>query len=147
MLNALYELGKLWIEKENLDKIDVLLDAEKLKKSTEKVILVELNQIDENFEFNRVFLKDYDSQDNLKYLYRSGSTSGTDITPSCLITEPEKTFNNKFFRWFEQNQKNDFLKNILACLSDNKNQIYEDISNLFKDLSKDVRSNVILSLK
>lgn len=146
LLNALYELGKLWIEKENLDKIDVLLDAEKLKKSTEKVILVELNQIDENFEFNRVFLKDYDSQDNLKYLYRSGSTSGTDITPSCLITEPEKTFNNKFFRWFEQNQKNDFLKNILACLSDNKNQIYEDISNLFKDLSKDVRSNVILTL-
>ena len=90
LLNSLYEIGKLWFDKENLDKIDVLLDAKKLK-ITEKVILVELNQINESFEFNRVFLKDYDPQDNLKYLYKSGSSRGTDITPSCLITEPGKS--------------------------------------------------------
>ena len=41
LLNSLYELGKLWIEKENLETIDVLLDAEKLKRRTKKVILVE----------------------------------------------------------------------------------------------------------
>lgn len=146
MLNALYELGKLWIEKENLDKIDVLLDAEKLKKSTEKVILVELNQINENFEFNRVFLKDYDSEDNLKYLYKSGSSRGTDITPSCLITEPEKSFENKFFKWFDQNNEEDFLKFIFECLYNNKDQIYQEVFNLFNELDNKVNKNVILTL-
>lgn len=145
MLNSLYEIGKLWFDKENLDKIDVLLDAKKLK-ITEKVILVELNQINESFEFNRVFLKDYDPQDNLKYLYKSGSSRGTDITPSCLITEPGKSFENKFFKWFEQNNENDFLKSIFECLSNNKDKIYQDIFNLFNDLDNKVNKNVILTL-
>ena len=53
LLNSLYELGKLWIEKENLETIDVLLDAEKLKRRTKKVILVELDEVSENnFIFN-----------------------------------------------------------------------------------------------
>lgn len=147
MLNSLYELGKLWIEKENLEKIDVLLDAEKLKKRTKKVILVELNEVSENnFDFYKVSLKEYNPKDNIKYLYKSGSSRGTDITPSCLITELDKTFNNKFFKWFDQNKDDDFLKGIFDCLNDNKEAIFEDIETEFNNLESSDNKNVVLSL-
>lgn len=147
LLNSLYELGKLWIEKENLETIDVLLDAEKLKKNTKKVILVELDEISENnFEFNKVSLKEYDPKDNAKYLYKSGSSRGTDITPSCLITELEKTFNNKFIKWFEQNNTDEFIKYCLKCLKDNEEKIYNDINDLYNGLDSSDNKNVILTL-
>lgn len=143
----MYELGKLWIEKENLDTIDVLLDAEKLKKRTKKVILVELDEVSQNnFEFNKVSLKEYDPKDNIKYLYKRGAPNGTDITPSCLITELDKTFNNKFFKWFEQNSVDDFLKGILACLEDNKEEIFKDIKDLYNNLESSDNKNVVLTL-
>lgn len=147
LLNSLYELGKLWIEKENLETIDVLLDAEKLKKRTKKVILVELDEISENnFEFNKVSLKEYDPKDNIKYLYKSGSSRGTDITPSCLITELDKTFNNKFFKWFEQNNSDDFFKQIFNCLDANRNEIFSGIKDIFNSLESSDNKNVILTL-
>ena len=147
MLNSLYELGKLWIEKENLETIDVLLDAEKLKRRTKKVILVELDEVSENnFIFNKVSPKDYNPKDNAKYLYKSGSSRGTDITPSCLITELDKTFNNKFFKWFEQNNDDDFLKGILNCLENSKDIIFKDIETLFNGFGSSDNKNVILTL-
>ena len=147
MLNSLYELGKLWVEKENLETIDVLLDAEKLKKRTKKVILVELDEISENnFEFNKVSLKEYDPKDNIKYLYKSGSSRGTDITPSCLITELDKTFNNKFLKWFEQNNSDEFFKQIFNCLDDNRNEIFLGVKDIFNDLESSDNKNVILTL-
>ena len=147
MLNSLYELGKLWIEKENLETIDVLLDVEKLKRRTKKVILVELDEVSENnFIFNKVSPKDYNPKDNAKYLYKSGSSRGTDITPSCLITELDKTFNNKFFKWFEQNNDDDFLKGILNCLENSKDIIFKDIETLFNGFGSSDNKNVILTL-
>ena len=147
LLNSLYELGKLWIEKENLETIDVLLDVEKLKRRTKKVILVELDEVSENnFIFNKVSPKDYNPKDNAKYLYKSGSSRGTDITPSCLITELDKTFNNKFFKWFEQNNDDDFLKGILNCLENSKDIIFKDIETLFNGFGSSDNKNVILTL-
>ncbi|SFL74616.1 CRISPR-associated protein, Csh1 family [Methanobrevibacter olleyae] len=147
MLNSLYELGKLWIEREDLNPIDVFLDAEKLKRSTKRVILVELDEISENqLKFSKISLKEYNPKDNLKYLYRSGSSRGTDITPSCLITELERTFNNKFFKWFEQNNDDDFLKAILNCLTDDKELIFDEILSVFNGLANSESNNVILTL-
>ena len=147
MLNSLYELGKLWIDKEDLNPVDIFLDAEKLKKRTKRAILVELDEIGENqFKFSKISPKEYDPRDNLKYLYRSGSSRGTDITPSCLITEVERTFNNKFFKWFEQNANDDFLKAILKSLNDDKDLIYQEILTTFNGLDNSENSNVILTL-
>lgn len=100
MLDAVYKLGKLNIEKENLDEIDVLLDNKKIG----AVVLVEfIEESDANLKYNKIFQEDYDSKNKIKYLYKKGSSRGTDVTPSCLITDLEKTFNNKFFKWFENN--------------------------------------------
>lgn len=111
MLDALYKLGKLYIEKENLDEIDILLDNKKIG----AVVLVEFNEDnDGNIKYNKVYQEDYDSKNKVKYLYKKGSSRGTDITPSCLITELDKTFNNKFVKWFNNNKDKNILFEKLA---------------------------------
>ena len=146
LLNALYEIGKLWIEKENLDKIEVLLDASKLKKRTKSVLVVQLNQTNNGFEYkNNVIERAYDVEDNVKYLYRTGSSRGTDITPSCLITELDKTLTNKFFKWFENNKdENDFFKLINETLTLNKDEIIKDVTEKYENITD--KTNVLLTI-
>lgn len=54
LLDALYKLGKLYIEKENLDQIDVLLDNKKIG----AVVLVEFIEDSKgNFSYNKYIMK------------------------------------------------------------------------------------------
>ena len=148
MINSLYELGKLWMEAENLDDIEVLVDAKKLKKYTKKVILVELDKIsDNNFTFDKVSLKEYDPKDNRDYLYRFGSTRGTDVTPSCLLNDDiDKPFNNKFLKWFNKNSDDEFIESIYNCLYESKENIFEDVLGIKGSLDASDSRNVILTL-
>lgn len=88
MLDALYELGKLYIEKENLDEIEVLLDNKKIG----AVVLVEFieESTNGNIIYNKVYQEDYDSKNKVKYLYKKGSSRGTNITPSSLLRSEER---------------------------------------------------------
>lgn len=143
LLDAVYKLGKLYIEKENLDEIDVLLDNKKIAAA----ILVEFNEgADGHLSFNKVFHEEYDSKNKIKYLYKKGSSRGTDITPSCLITELERTFNNKFLKWFEKNcSKNELFESLNNEVISKKEDIYKDIENTLKIL--DIKNeNVLLSI-
>lgn len=143
MLNAIYKLGESYIEKENIDKMEVLVDNKKIG------AVITINLIDEGngvFSYDKVIQEDFNENNLLKYLYKKGSSRGTDITPSCLITDPEKTFNNKFFKWISNNQdKNDFLKGVFNCIDSNKDEIFEDLVKIHSDINlKD--SNILLTL-
>lgn len=107
LLDALYKLGKLYVEKENLDEIDVLLDNKKIG----AVVLVEfIEESNGNISYNKVYQEDYDSKNKVKYLYKKGSPRGTNITPSSLLGKNlETTFNIKFLKWFENNKDNEFF--------------------------------------
>lgn len=143
LLDAIYKLGKLYIEKENLDEIDVLLDNKKIGAT----VLVEIiEEPDGNYRYNKVFQEDYDSKNKVKYLYKRGSSRGTDITPSCLVTDLEKTFNNKFLKWFEKNKsKNALFESLYNLVLDKQNQIFIDLNNIIQSINlKD--SNILLSI-
>ena len=143
LLDALYKLGKLYIEKENLDEIDILLDNKKIG----AVVLVEFNEDnDGNIKYNKVYQEDYDSKNKVKYLYKKGSSRGTDITPSCLITELDKTFNNKFVKWFNNNKdKNILFEKLNNAITNDIKNMYSTIEDLLKLL--DVKgANILLSI-
>lgn len=146
MLNAFYELGKLWVEKENIDKFEILIDASKLKKYTKKVLVVKVKETNNGFVYDGVIERDYDSNDNLKYLYKTGSSRGTDITPTCIITDlEEKTLPNKFFKWFEKNEKaNDLIKYLNNTLSDYKLDITLDLKDKYENIQE--KNNVLLTI-
>ena len=143
MLDSVYKLGKLSIEKEDLDEIDVLLD----NKNIGAVVLIEfIEESNGNMRYSKVFQEDYDSKNKVKYLYKRGSSRGTDITPSCLVTELDKTFNNKFLKWFTKNKdKNELFKILFELIINKKEIIYNDLDEFIKLLNiKD--SNILLSI-
>lgn len=143
LLDALYKLGKLYIEKENLDEIDILLDNKKIG----AVVLVEfIEDSNGDFSYTKVYQEDYDKLNKVKYLYKKGSPRGTDITPSCLITELDKTFNNKFIKWFDNNKDNSnlFLK-IYNEIKNNECVIYAQIDEIVKTCNVN-GSNTLLSI-
>lgn len=143
LLDSVYKLGKLSIEKEGLDEIDVLLD----NKNIGAVVLVEfIMESNGNILYSKVFQEDYDSKNKVKYLYKRGSSRGTDITPSCLVTDLDKTFNNKFLKWFDNNKdKNDFFNSLNEVIMNEKDVIYDELDNFIKFLDiKD--ANILLSI-
>ena len=148
MLNSIYELGKYWIEKDNIDKISILLDSNQLKKYSKSVIFVDLLKKDENISFEKVSLESFDEGKTSQYFYKKGSSRGTNITPTSLITEVEKTFSTKFIKWFENHANEDkLIYNIFTELEDNDTLILSEIDRIYSALETENRRNVILTIR
>ena len=154
MLNSLYELGKLWIEKENLDDIEVLVDDVQLSKSTERVIIIELNWDNEDsFEFNNVLTVEFNPRNNLKYLYKKGAANNKPyIMPTALISDKTKskaksTFKSKIIQWFDEYSNQDIFVNISQCLNENEDEISNIIADHFMEIDSKIRNNVLLTLR
>lgn len=154
LLNSLYELGKLWIEKENLDDIEVLVDDVQLSKSTEKVIIIELDwNSEDSFEFNRVFRVEFNPKNNLRYLYKKGAANNKPyIMPSALISDKtkaqaESTFESKIIKWFDEYYTEDIFVNIGECLDKHKDEIKKGITEKFMGIKPKNRNNVLLTLR
>ena len=143
LLNAIYKLGKLYIEKENLDELEVLLDDKKIG----AVLSINFFKESEGYlSYDKIIQEEYDENKKIKYLYKKGSSNGADITPSCLVVEPEKTFNKKFLRWFNQNStKNELFADLNKSISFSKEKILDDLINIYKDINVG-NSNVLLTL-
>jgi len=146
MLNALYELGKTYIEKEPFNKIDLLLDD--LNKVT-TVIMVEFEKIGNNMNYFGVKEKEFSTSDTHLYLYKKGSSRGTDLTPTTKITEPKKTFDLKFFKYFKDNKdSNKLVKEIHDEIEENNERILADIKNTFSNIQSKKNSPLLtISIK
>ena len=141
MLNALYDIGKLWLEKDNINKLEILLDSNKLT-NTKRVLFVELNVLDNEVNYNGISLEEFKKDNNIIYLYKKGSPRGTNMSPSSLITDVEKTFNIKFIKWFKDNQKkDDMIKNVYNALLENADKIIEELKITFKNIESDNNQN------
>lgn len=144
LLNAIYKLGKLYLEKEGLNEFEVLLD----NKNIGAVLSIDLIEDDfGNFSYDKVSQEDYDTHKKMLYLYKKGSSRGANISPSSLITGIEKTFNSKFLKWFENNQKNnEYFKKCYDFFEDNKDNIISDLNEVYESIDVG-KSNVLLTLK
>ena len=92
-------------------------------------------------------------RENLSYLYRRGGSNGPDLSPTCRLTEPKKTFEGKFLKWFDDDfsdpsyelteEEQALLTNIKACILSNSKQILEDITTEYNSLKKERQSGII----
>lgn len=147
MLNSMYEIGKFWIDKDKIDTISILLDSNNLKNS-KSVIFIDFNKNENNVTFDKVSLESYDSDKSLNYFYKKGSSRGTNISPTSLITEVEKTFNNKFIKWFKDyEKKNELISDIYNEIENNKEFILSEINRIYSSLETENKNNVILSIR
>lgn len=139
MLSALYDVGKLVIEEEydgksiedlnQSDKISIYLDNDSIKNS-DYIIYIDLEKNEDEVNFNKVTLEEFDPYYSSRLLYKKGSSRGSNLSPTCIITSFDKTYKNKFLKWFSNNKSNEFVNSINSELDGQK----DTISNGIKDI-------------
>lgn len=148
MIEAIRNIGEYALRKNGKNTympIEILLDNPS-NRSTKGVLFIVLNNKGEEFEYKGIEVEEFSKENLEKYLYKKGSPNGTDVTPTSMITEIEKTFNIKILNWFKnnnniENDKKEMIQSIYSCLQKNANKIKQDL----KENSK--TENNIISIK
>jgi len=159
MIEAIYNVGSYALNEKRVSLEDdeqvteILCEDPKSSDLYKTIITVDLNKKGEDITFIRVGKEEYTADKIVHYLYRRGGSSGADLSPTCRLTEPNKTFKGKFLRWFnndfsnpsygltEEEQK--LLNNIKSCILSNSKQILEAITTEYNSLKKERQSGII----
>jgi len=151
MIEAIREIGKYALKKANKntdEPLEILID-DPSNRDTKNILFISIKNNNGIYDYKGVELEEF-SKDKLKmYLYRKGSSNGSDLSPTSMITEIEKTFiKQKTLRWFkpylnikEKNENAVFLSEVEKCLTENKDKILTDLKLKYK------KENNIISLK
>lgn len=114
-------------------------------------LVVLLRENDGEYSFSRVILDDFKTDFGL-YLYKKGAPNGTDATPtSKLAGNLEKTFQNRFIKWFEnydsydisEDEKNT-LRKMKIALNDQRDRILVELQEKYNQ--KDSKASAIITL-
>lgn len=145
MIEAIKEIGEYTIKKEDKSLEDFLID-DPANKNTKNILFIVIKTEYEGFKYERIDVEEYSKNKLEKYLYRKGASSGTDITPTAMITTIEKTFTNKILNWFHKykeiiSKDSTFLVEVGNCLEAKKEKILKDLK------EKCSIENNIISLK
>lgn len=155
-MEAIKDIGT--ISYEDIKSEDKLLEifTEDFSKGSnyDRVIEVELLYENYDLEYKGINIREYDVDMMFKYLYRSGSSRGTDITPTAKITDVPKTYSNKLvagvkegINYLERNkerlksnydQEIKLLNDIYRVLNNNE-VIIKDITRIFNEVPKKER--------
>lgn len=117
---------------------------------------ITLNYIDDDFIFKEINQREYDNELKFKYLYKAGSSRGSDITPTAKITEPNKTYKNKILVSLkdginycndtnEEKREKNILTKLYRKLAEEEEKNIKAITNIFNTVPKKDR-RVILTL-
>ncbi len=145
MIKALKDIGAYLIGRKG-GNIEIFENP-----NSDYVLLVILEEKDNEFKFKKVDLEEFSKNKNNKYLYKRGSSRGTDITPTSKITRVEDTFKNKFLKWFENYDDYDLsdkskenIKKMHLALESAKNNILLELNEKF---DKKKRSIITLAIE
>ncbi len=115
------------------------------------VLVVLLREKDGDYAFSRVILDEFRTDFDL-YLYKKGAPNGTDATPtSKLAGNLEKTFKNRFIKWFENYdsydvsmEEKEILKKMKMAINDQSDKILAELQEKYSQ--KDSKDNAIITL-
>jgi CRISPR-associated protein, TM1802 family len=153
MLSAIKEIGEIALKQEGKDGNDLLknpINAIVEDPNVDKVLSV---MFDCQANYDKVELSDFDVGKYRIYLYRKGSTNGSDITPTSKIASNnikdvlEKTWKKKIFKWFEDNKgKNEIFNKLYNEIVKSENKIKEDIEKTLRDITLS-KTSLIITVK
>ncbi len=139
MIDSLYQLGKFYLNfdlNRDIDSLGILEDFAKeafsenqtLKNSSKPIVyVINIEKNADNYCYKGMSIEDYKPDYNERYLYRKGSSRGTDISCTSKLTDPSKTIKNKVIAWFEN-----------ASKSIPQNVIIEHSNELIKENQKNI---------
>jgi len=116
------------------------------------VLIVVLSENNGEYVFDRVELEEFDNSHYQKYLYKKGAPNGTDATPTSKIAGSlEKTFQNRFLKWFQNYDSYDVskdekenLRRMDLAIKSKADQILSDLDENFS--LKKSNDNAIITL-
>lgn len=134
-LSAVCELGKKKREdivKSGGDVLELFVENPNETGAYNSVLEI---TVDKDFNYKGINISEFKKELILKYLYKRGSSKGTDYTPTSRMTTPEKTFINKVLRCYTETIKEysnhkeiNEIEEIYKSLKSNSKKILEDIN-------------------
>ncbi|KUK43594.1 MAG: Crispr-associated protein, TM1802 family [Methanothrix harundinacea] len=114
------------------------------------VLIVVLSEKNGEYVFDRVDFEEFNNYQ--KYLYKKGAPNGTDVTPtSKLAGNLEKTYRNRFLKWFQNYDNYDLsqedketLRRMYLAIDSKADQILADLETKFS--LKRPNDNAIITL-
>ncbi len=159
MIEAIKEIGEYALGKNNLNPenpIEVIVEDPASTTAYKHVLAILLNETEDGFEYGGIQQEEYSKEKKEKYLYRQGSSRGTDLSPTSRLTELDKTFNIKIIAWFKkvvndkdiglQEKELQFLKRLYNCLESNKDSILAELNDKIKGFGKNENGIITLLL-
>ncbi len=154
------ELGKYIQERESYSPLKILV---KTPRNPGKVLTIDLNlNSEKKFDYTGVTIQEFRSDHQEKYLYRRGSSRGSDITLSAILIDPSTTFNNKILGWFQKKWQEkaktqiglsedeiSLLKTIHDCLELQGEKIISDLKEAKNKITSDKdqkKKNILVTL-
>lgn len=131
MLEAIKHIGELERSKTG-SELGTLVKDLATKKNYSHVLLLVFEVADGQVtRYTGTYLEEIDTTRKLQYLYSKGSGSnGADVTPTSLVTEPERTLRVKLDAWLKKNagpSKNDFLMSLATAYNHDHERIVTDV--------------------
>ncbi|MDD3427517.1 MAG: TIGR02556 family CRISPR-associated protein, partial [Caldisericia bacterium] len=154
MIDAIRELGKIIMEKENVNELNSLLEDPNSTGKYRVIVTITFTKNTDNWYFEDVEMEEYDKDKNLKYLYRSGPSNAPNYSPSAKLTDIDRTYPLKIKGWFKkilskENLLNDeekkFIENIYSLLENSENLIIEKIRKFREETPK--KEGIFITLK
>lgn len=111
-----------------------------------KVLEIRILDNKEEVNFKCINIREYDDSLKFKYLYRAGSSRGTDITPTAKITDIDKTYSNKIIPAIKEGieyinkddlkEEKELLEKIYNILKEEKENISNQLKSIFDSTPK-----------
>ncbi|MEM3191343.1 MAG: TM1802 family CRISPR-associated protein [Candidatus Parvarchaeota archaeon] len=144
MLDLMSNLGKSLKDNKKVTDEEVLVDSAKLE-NTKKVIYILFRKDGSRYKYSTVGVED--NHGAQRYLYSTGASRGTDLTPSSLIiidkdnpkNKFEKTLDNKILGWLKKNESwlndNGYI-GLYDEVKSNEDEILKAIENYYNNKEK-----------
>ena len=132
MIEAVSRIGEYVHKTNKTDDVRPLIEDPNSNGKYKHVLVIVLKEELDGYSFDRVELEGM--KDYINYLYKGKKGNSTDATPTCKITEIEKTFNKKFLRWFDKcedyaisEKEKQSLRRMGTAIKAGKNKILADL--------------------
>ncbi len=93
-------------------------------------------------------VKEYDSRDIYRYMYKQGSPNGSDLSPTAKITKPERTLRNKILKRIQEvadycqienmNEESRLVHEMVNVIEKEYDHILQDLEQIYKNRDRNI---------
>ena len=155
MLQAIKELGEEKLQQEGISPeniankvLSTVVQDPNKNGNYPNVFVVLFRKTDGGFNYDRIQREESTKTKISRYLYRRGSPNGPNITPTCLVTDIDKTFRVKLEGWFTKfGQADPLFAELHRAIATDKRRILEDIKREAEFISSvKKQENIVLTV-